>query len=119
MTRWKPGSDSARPGVSAQPGCMALNETAVAASRARPLADQRDLDALRLGVSAGADVRPVRPAGRRMTRCVYIPPDVTAMTRARACLRSSGIKAASSANGPTTSMARVRSMPSSVSWRSG
>ena len=65
MTRWKPGSASASPGVSAQPGCIAANATDPA-TPPRPLAHQRDLGPLRPRIGARTRVRRRRATrGRR------------------------------------------------------
>ena len=55
----------------------------------------------------------------RSRRCAYWPPEVTAITRGSSDCRRSGSSPEMSTNGPTTSVASVRSMPSSVSTRSG
>ena len=58
---WNRGSAAAIPGVSAQPGCMALNTTSLARDAPRPLAYERDLGALGVRVGARAFERRVLP----------------------------------------------------------
>ncbi len=87
---------------------------------ARPLADQRDLDALGPGVGAGArSTASWSTRGRRgRSRCMYCPPEVTAITRAPSPASSSGRRPVTRANGPTTMVANVDSMPSGLIERS-
>ena len=81
MTRWKPGSDSARPGVSAQPGCIAANATDPRIRR-----DHSRISATWARFARRVRPRPVVVAAGELrsssgSRCVYMPPEVTAITR--------------------------------------
>ena len=119
MTRWKPGSDSASPGVSAQPGCIAANATAPRASAAPTRASARPGPVWPAHRRAARESAAPRTGGRRASRrCVYMPPEVTAITRdPRRPAQERQRGHASSANGPTTRSAKVASMPSGLSDR--
>ena len=120
ISRWNVGSASARPGVSAQPGCIAFTAIPSPAGAGPIRGRARPGRASRERRRAAPSTARTSTAGRRASRrCVYIPPDVTAMIRARSERRSSGSRPAVRANGPTTSVASVASMPSGPSMRVG
>ncbi len=58
---WNRGSAAAMPGVSAQPGCIAANDTSSSRDPSRPLPHERDLGTLRVGVDSRAVERPSLP----------------------------------------------------------
>ena len=114
MTRWKPGSDAAAPACPPSRGASRRMRP-VRREPPRPFAHERDLGALRPRIGP----RPGVGAGRGLevvegSVCVYIPPEVTAMTRDPGVARRSGNRPASSANGPATIRASVASIPSAA-----
>ena len=102
------------------PGVHRVEHDARRAQAARPFAHKHHLGPFGAGVGAG----PREGLGREpevveSQPLAYMPPDVIAMTRAAVGCRSSGSRPATSANGPTTSVAKVASIPSGPTERSG
>ncbi len=118
--RVKPGSAVRSPGVSAQPGCMALTVMPVP-SRCR-VHSSASTTCARLqrayvfvpSYVAGSGSRAATSSGS-----VYMPPDATTITRDGADASSRGRSARVNTNGDSTCVANVSSLPSPVtvcSW---
>ena len=121
ITPEKPGSDASSPGVSAHPGCIASKAMPDDEQPTRPLPDEGHLGTFRPGVRLRARELAPRHTGGRRDRGVARTGRRRSprSTRGSSDRRRSGSRPEISTNGPTTSVASVRSMPLGVTARSG